>query len=139
MVETIECTVVEVEQNKVKARAKMHGNCNNCGLCEGSGNEIYYEAINNVGAKCGQSVVLEIEKQNVLKIAFVVFVLPLIMIVAGSALGSFVAGYMHVSKLLAAVILSLAALIPTILYIRRYDAKVQEKSSTPVITKILGE
>jgi sigma-E factor negative regulatory protein RseC len=138
MVETIECTVVKVEKDRVKARANMHGNCSNCGMCEG-GNEIYYEAINKAGAKCGQSVILEVEKQNVLKVTFIVFVLPLLVIATGSALGVWISKIMHVGSLPAAVCLGLLALIPTIIYIRRYDAKAQEKSSTPVITKILNE
>ena len=76
MKETIECMVVDVGKDCVKARAKLHGDCSSCGLCEGS-NAVYYEAVNKAGAKCGQSVLLEVEKQSVLKVAFLVFVLPL--------------------------------------------------------------
>lgn len=138
MKESIECMIVGVEQDRVKARAKMHSDCSSCGLCEGS-NAVYYDAINKANAKCGQSVILEVEKQSVLKIAFMVFVLPLLTIAVGSTLGIFMGRYLHVSSLLAGIIVSLIALIPTIIYIKRYDAKVQETSSIPVITKILSE
>jgi sigma-E factor negative regulatory protein RseC len=138
MKETIECMVVGVEKDCAKARAKLHGDCSSCGLCEGS-NAVYYEAINKAGAKCGQSVLLEVEKQSVLKVAFLVFVLPLLSVGIASAIGISIANYLHVSAMISAIILSMIALVPTIRYISIYDAKAQGKSSTPVITKILGE
>jgi sigma-E factor negative regulatory protein RseC len=138
MKETMECMVVSVDQKMAKVRQKMHSDCSNCGLCEGS-NTVYYEAINPVNAACGQSVIVEIEKQNILYTAFMVFVLPLIVIAVGSMLGIFIAGYIHVSDILAAVVVSVIALIPTFICIRKYDSKVQSKSTTPVITKIINE
>ncbi|MDF2943468.1 MAG: positive regulator of sigma RseC/MucC [Herbinix sp.] len=138
MKESIECMIMEVGKDRVKARAKMHSDCSSCGMCEGS-HAVYYEAINKANAKCGQSVILEVEKQSVLKVAFMVFVLPMLTIAFGSALGIYVAKYMHISSILAAILISLVTLIPTIIYIKKYDAKVQDKSSTPVITKILNE
>lgn len=138
MKETIECMVVDVGKDCVKARAKLHGDCSSCGLCEGS-NAVYYEAINKAGAKCGQSVLVEVEKQSILKVAFLVFVLPLLTVGVATEIGIAVAHYLHVSGIISAIILSVIALVPTIQYIRVYDGKAQGKSSTPVITKILGE
>lgn len=138
MKESIECIVVDAEQDTVKVRVKMHSDCSSCGICEGS-NAVYYEAINKVNAKCGQSVILEIEKQSILKIAFMVFILPMIIIAASSIIGVCEARIMHISATLLAILLSLIALIPTFIYIRKYDAKVQGKSNTPIIIKILNE
>lgn len=138
MKETIECMVVDVGKDCVKARAKLHGDCSSCGLCEGS-NAVYYDAINKAGAKCGQSVLVEVEKQSILKVAFLVFVLPLLTVGVATEIGITVAHYLHVSGIISAIILSVIALVPTIRYIRVYDGKAQGKSSTPVITKILGE
>lgn len=134
----MECVVVSEEHGMAKVRVKMHSDCSNCGLCEG-GNAVYYEAINQVNAKCGKSVIMEIEKQSVLKIAFIIFVLPLLVIAAGSALGICVAEYLHRSVLLFAIILSLITLVPTFEFIKKYDAKLQRKSEFPVITKIINE
>lgn len=150
MKESIECMVVNLvqemqndkeknrEMERVKVRVKMHRDCSSCGLCEGS-NAVYYEAINKVNAKCGQSVILEIEKESVLKIAFMVFVLPMLVIAVSSVLGVFIAKDIHASEVLAAIIFSMIALIPTFKLIKKYDAKIQGTSSTPVLTKIVNE
>ena len=138
MKESVECMVVAIDQGMAKVRVKMHSDCSSCGLCEGS-DAVYYEAINQVDAKCGKSVILEIEKQGVLKIAFIVFVLPLLVIAASSEIGICFANFMHLSGLLVAIILSGMTLVPTFIFIKKYDEKVQSKSSLPIITKIINE
>lgn len=138
MKETVECMVVSEANGMAKVRVKMHSDCSNCGLCEG-GNAVYYEAINQIHAKCGKNVILEIEKQNVLKIAFIIFVLPLLVVAAGSVVGICVAEYLHRSGLLFAIVVSLITLVPTLLFIKKYDAKLQKRSTLPVITKIMNE
>lgn len=136
--EVIECIIVNVENDRVRARTKLHSDCSSCGLCEGN-HAVYYDAINNVGAKCGQSVLLEVEKQNVLKIAFIMFILPLLTIAISSTLSVYLAKFIHSSYGITVVILSLVAFIPLVISIRKYDANVQRKSNIPVITKILNE
>ena len=138
MKELMECVVVSIDQGMAKVRVKMHSDCSSCGLCEGS-DTVYYEALNQVDAKCGKSVILEIEKQSVLKIAFIVFVFPLLVIAASSEIGIYLARIMHLSSLLVAIIFSGMTLVPTFIYIKKYDEKVQSKSSIPIITKIINE
>jgi len=138
MKESMECVVVSIDQGMAKVRVKMHSDCSSCGLCEGS-DTVYYEALNQVDAKCGKSVILEIEKQSVLKIAFIVFVFPLLVIAASSEIGIYLARIMHLSSLLVAIIFSGMTLVPTFIYIKKYDEKVQSKSTLPIITKIINE
>ena len=137
MKEIIECIIVEEHEDMAKARVKMHGECSSCGLCEGS-NAVYYEAVNQIGAKCGQSVLLEIEKQNVLKIAFIVFMLPLLTVAAGIYCGYSFGPYFRLPSSLSAGIFGIFALAITIFIIKKFDSKVQNKSTTPIITKILS-
>lgn len=137
MKETVECLVVNVNQDMAKVRVKMHSDCSSCGLCEG-GNAVYYEAYNNVGAKCGKSVILEVEKDSILKTAFIIFVLPLLVIAVSSVFGVYLAGYVHAPNLPAALVVNMITLVPLFGYIKRYDAKIQGKSKLPVITKVIN-
>ncbi|SKC70078.1 SoxR reducing system RseC family protein [Maledivibacter halophilus] len=68
-----------------------HSACGDCGACQmGKENmNITIEALNTVGAKVGNNVVVDMESQDVLTAAFIVYGIPLIMLIIGVAGGNF--------------------------------------------------
>ena len=57
-------------------------NCGNCESCIYQ-NELHTEAINKAGAKRGQKVVLESRSSLIYKAEFLVYILPMLFLVAG--------------------------------------------------------
>jgi len=134
--EYIEGMVVEVENDEAKVRAKLHSDCISCGICEGD-NAIYYLAKNKIEAKIGQNVVVELEKQNVLKISLIIFIVPLFIILGSSVLGIYLAESVHVLKIFTIILINFFTLTPYIVLVRKYDHKVQNKSDMPIIIKFI--
>lgn len=80
--------VIEIDNEVAKVKLSRHGDCENCGACPGS-EAMILEANNLIGAKRGEHVILEIKENNMLKAAFIVYILPLISIFIGAELGAF--------------------------------------------------
>lgn len=137
MTERMECTVVETNNEWAKVRVNIHSDCSSCGLCEGS-DTIYYEAENKINAASGQRVILEIEKQSILKAAFLIFVLPMIIIACGSVAGVVLANQIQLPQILTAITIDVALLVPTFILIKKYDSRVQQALQVPVITQRIG-
>lgn len=71
-----------------------HSACGDCGACHmGEENmNITIDALNNAGAQIGNKVVVDMETQDVLTAAFIVYGIPLIMLIIGVASGNFLFG-----------------------------------------------
>ena len=66
---------------------KAGGGCEKCGACIIKGNEAYIDAINEAKAKVGDPVRVEIPAGNVLKAVSLLFILPIICLIAGFFMG----------------------------------------------------
>jgi sigma-E factor negative regulatory protein RseC len=129
--------VIEVTDSIAKIRVGRHSDCKNCGACPGS-NSIIVNAKNEIGAKPGQRVVIEVRETNVLGAAFIVFVLPLIALFIGVMLGGLVGKYTGVNIHTLQVIGGVVAFLLSIVVVKIFDksASANEKSQ-PVIVRIL--
>lgn len=132
--------VIEVVGD-VLARVKTsrHNDCENCGACPGN-SALVLEARNDVGAQPGQRVAIEIREVNMLKAAFIVYILPLILVFAGAVAGGVLGGNLGYSPLGFQVGGGTIALILSLLYIKFFDsAASSDVKMQPVITRILSE
>nr|WP_084576186.1 SoxR reducing system RseC family protein [Sporomusa malonica] len=131
--------VLEVYDGMAKVKASRHSDCENCGTC--AGNEaIVAEVLNPVGAQRGQRVVIEIKEANMLRAAFVVYMLPLIAAVGGAFVATYFTDLHQVANPLWYQIGGgFAAFGLSIMYVRYYDrnAKTDDKMK-PVIIRILS-
>lgn len=115
-----------------------HDECSACGACAGS-RQLTVEAVNGPGATTGQRVRFRMREQHMLKGAFIVFILPLLLAGLGAYLGwQFLAddgpgGNMYISCTGIMGFVLGAALVKW--YDRRASAKQQEQ---PVITEIIS-
>ncbi len=72
-----EGVVLEVSDGLARVRVGRHSDCISCGACAGAQN-IVVDAVNRLGAEPGQRVRFELQEEQVLTGAFVVFILPLL-------------------------------------------------------------
>ena len=122
-----------------KVKASRHSDCENCGSCPGS-NAIVVDALNPLGAQRGQRVEIEVKQVNMLKAAFIVYMLPLIAAVVGVIAGTYLANsQMSPDSMWYQIGGGVVAFGLSLIYIRYFDrnARTNDKMR-PVITRILS-
>lgn len=112
--------VIELSNHVAKVKVARHGDCENCGACPGN-NAMVLEVNNAIGAKKGDHVVFELKDTNMLKAAFIVYVLPLILIFIGVQAGVLVARLNNESASILGVIGGAIAFIISIAFIVYYE------------------
>lgn len=129
--------VIEVIDDLAKIKVGRHSDCKNCGACPGS-DSIIISANNKMGAKPGQRVLIEVKETNVLKAAFVVFILPLIALFIGVMLGGIIGEYIKFNIFMSRVIGGIITFLLSIFIIKIFDkASAENEKSKPVIIRIL--
>ena len=130
--------VIEVIDNIVNIKVGRHSDCSNCGACPGS-DSVIISANNKIGAKVGDKVTFEMREDNVLKGAFIVFVLPLIIAFIGVLLGGFIGKYMGFNINVSQVIGGIAAFLLSMIFVKLFDraATISEKSKPEIISILL--
>ncbi|ATW25904.1 SoxR reducing system RseC family protein [Candidatus Formimonas warabiya] len=130
--------VLEVSGSMAKVKATRHSDCENCGACPGN-QAMVLEARNPVGAKPGQRVAFEVKEVNMLKAAFIVYMLPLVAIFLGAWGGNWVSHHFGLPVLLLQITGGLLAFILSVIYIKFFDSAAHGNSQMqPVITRILS-
>ena len=133
-----EAIVLDVIGQTARVRASRHNDCEHCGACPGN-SALVFDAINTVGARPGQRVAVQVQEVNMLKAAFIVYMLPLVSAAGGAVLGGLLADKLIVTPLWLQLGGGALAFCIAILYIRyfersaRSDAKMQ-----PIVTRIIS-
>lgn len=86
--------VIEVNNGTAKVKVARHGDCENCGACAGD-NAMVLEVNNEIQAKKSQSVVFELKNEGMLKAAFIVYILPLLLTFIGVVIGNLISGMVN--------------------------------------------
>lgn len=131
-----------LDNSNAMVLVKRHSSCENCNACKmGNGEEktIEIEAINRISASAGQTVTVDMEHQNVLKAAFIIYVIPLVALLVGVILTSRlintfnVAGNVEmISALVGFIFMAVAFLV-----IKKKDSKFRtQEEYIPVIVEI---
>lgn len=135
--------VVSVINEKiVKISLKRHSSCDKCGVCGmGTKPEITFLAENTIGAKPGDRIVLKMETGTLFKAAFLVYTLPLIMLIVGFLFGDLGARFIGLNTSTSENIGILTGFIllgSTYYYIRRLDRRTNfTKNFQPRLIKII--
>ena len=87
------------------ARVKFSSSakCAGCGACERKDGEVSLDASNEIGAKIGDAVKVEIQGQKVLGAAFSLYIAPLISMIIGYFVGGTVIAFVFLFAYLLAV------------------------------------
>ena len=126
----------------VTRRSDMCESCSSHGACKalGGGQEMEVEAINTAQASPGDQVLLTLEDQSLVKLSFLVYMFPILTLIAGVVLGQKVAPVMGLrpelsSFGLGAILFGLAFLI-----VRKKDKKLEQTGAViPKVARIIKE
>ena len=131
--------VLAVNNGMVKVRVGRHAKCSGCGACAGS-EQIVIEAVSKLKVKPGQRVCFTLRDESMLKSAFVVFIMPLILTAIGAGLGYLVADGIGIGKNIIVVTGCVIFFLLSLGLIKFYNRKVGDNRTTkPVIIKILAD
>jgi sigma-E factor negative regulatory protein RseC len=124
------------------ARSEACGSCSCEGACQvlGGGGERKITAINRAGATVGDQVLLSIASGSFLKVSFVVYLLPILALVAGAILGQKYSAHLWPggNPETVSVLTGLFCLVVSFFGIRRFNSQVsQNQTYYPVIEKVI--
>ena len=140
-------TIVELKSKAVAAvlckKSALCEHCASAGLCHmGDDNRsMVVEAFNPLGAEVGDRVRLVTTTRSFLQSSFILYIVPLIGLVVGGALGEIIGLNLPVGidpDLLAAIV-GTVFLVGTFLLIRVGSRAIPRESYMPRITEIIGE
>jgi sigma-E factor negative regulatory protein RseC len=104
----------------------------------GAGQEMEVKALNPAGAREGDRIVLSFETGSLLKATFLIYVFPIIFLIAGAALGQMLAPLMAFNPSALSVLLGFAFFFSALFIIKARANKMAKKNAyQPKITKIL--
>ena len=117
--------------------------CEGCtarGSCHtmGGGQEMEVKALNPAGARAGDRIVLSFETSSLLKATFLIYVFPILFLIAGAALGQMLAPLIGLSPSALSVLLGFTFFFTALFIIKARANKLAKKNAyQPKITKIL--
>ncbi len=121
-------------------RSDACAHCEARGYCKavGEGEEVEVETLNPAGAGIGDRVVISFETGSFLKANFLLYVFPILMMIAGALVGQRFAPAAGIDESAAAVIGSLVLFLPTMVFVRsRANRLGRQDSYRPKITRVL--
>lgn len=128
--------IMSVDGDLAKIRVAPNADCDNCGQC----NIVHMEilAYNAVNASIGQKIKFTMIHDSMIKISFMMFILPLLSIFAGIYTGSLSAQILNISETAGTISGALVFLAAAILIIYTYDKKYKlNRSNFPQIIEVI--
>ncbi|QEK12079.1 SoxR reducing system RseC family protein [Crassaminicella thermophila] len=135
--------VVEIlDSKRAKVLMRKHAACGECGACQHGDENMNLNiiAVNEINAEVGDIVEVNMETQNVLGAAFIVYVIPLFAMILGIGIGSYLFKKMGVTVNLEIYAICLGFVLTAIAYLAiksREGSFKKDKRYMPVISKIL--
>jgi len=129
----------DVARVKVR-RSDACSGCGSQGVCHSLGGDVdmEVEAMNTAGGTVGDRVLLELPSSSVVKIAFLVYMIPVICLVAGAIAGTKLAPSLSLDPELTALGLAALGFAVAFLAVRRIgQAMGKKKEYRPEIVKVL--
>jgi sigma-E factor negative regulatory protein RseC len=117
--------VATVKQDAAVVSMPMSGACKRCGVCmvSGDGHDVLLLAKNDAGAEEGDHVEIDISPGRVISAAFIIYMVPVFLTIAGFAVGLRIAGGDEESVL--PIVLAIVFLIGSFAAVALYDAKLR--------------
>jgi len=138
-----QCGVVqEVNGQHAKIVMQRHSSCAGCNACKmgQEENKMSIEVINEVNAKIGDRVSIDMEDQDVLSAAFIVYMIPLIALLVGIFAGNQLLSNVGPYKDIYVALIGFVAMALTFLAIRKKEGSFKlSRKFHPVITEVLEE
>lgn len=135
--------VIKADSSGAWVKTVKSGACAGCtarGACHSSSasGEMEVKAVNEAGAKVGDRIVLSFESASLLKATFLIYVFPILLLIAGALIGQETAPYFNFNPAGFSVILGFSFFIAALLIIKIKGGQLAQKNEyRPKIVKIL--
>ena len=135
--------VIKIDSNAAWVKTVKSSACKGCsarGSCHslGSSNETEVKVLNEVGAKEGDRIILSFETASLLKVTFLLYVFPILLLIAGAAIGMELAPYFDFNPSALSAIMGFSFFFAAMLLIKTTGNKLAKKKEyRPKIIKIL--
>lgn len=140
---TEEGIVLRTSGTEAVVKTVKSGVCKGCtarGSCHsmGENDEMEVDVINAAGAKVGDRIVLNLETGPLLKVTFLLYVFPIIVLIIGAALGQRIATMLGLDSSGLSVLVGFFFLFAAVLFIKKKANKLAKRNKyRPTIVKIL--
>lgn len=135
--------VLELIGEKAIVNVKRQSACGQCKACElgtSEQKEINITAKNDVGAKVNDNVNLLIETPDILKAAIIVYCIPLVALLAGVGVSTYITRLMGIDGETISIFAGLVCTGLSYILVKKKDAKLKKtKKYEPSIVEILGQ
>ena len=104
----------------------------------GDSQDTEVKAINLAGARAGDRIVLSFESKSLLKATFLIYVFPIILLMAGALIGQMLAALIELNSSLPSVVIGFAFFFTALAFMKARANKMAEKNAyQPKVIKIL--
>lgn len=140
---TEEGIVIKTHDNAAVVKTVKSSACEGCssrGSCNsmGENDEMEVEAINEAGAKVGDRIVLNLETGPLLKVTFLLYVFPIILLLIGAAIGQRIATMLGMDSSGLSVLVGFTFLFAAVLFIKTKANHLAKRDKyRPTIVKII--
>ncbi|CEO28006.1 SoxR reducing system RseC family protein [Paraclostridium sordellii] len=132
-----------VDGTTAKIKMQKHSACAACGKCASSADkkDIIVEVDNNIGAKVGDYVEVNMDSVNVIKAAAIVYIVPLIALLGGTIISYGILNFIDIgmNKEVLSGFIGIVLTLISYLLIKSKDRKFREsRNYIPIITKVIN-
>ncbi len=132
-----------VDGTTAKIKMQKHSACAACGKCASSTDkkDIIVEVDNNIGAKVGDYVEVNMDSVNVIKAAAIVYIVPLIALLGGTIISYGIFNFIDIgmNKEVLSGFVGIVLTIISYLLIKSKDRKFRaSRNYIPIITKVIN-
>ncbi|CEO14285.1 SoxR reducing system RseC family protein [Paraclostridium sordellii] len=132
-----------VDGTTAKIKMQKHSACAACGKCASSADkkDIIVEVDNNIGAKVGDYVEVNMDSVNVIKAAVIVYIVPLIALLGGTIISYAILNFIDIgrNKEVLSGFIGIVLTVISYLLIKSKDRKFREsRNYIPIITKVIN-
>lgn len=132
-----------VDGTTAKIKMQKHSACAACGKCASSTDkkDIIVEVDNNIGAKVGDYVEVNMDSVNVIKAAAIVYIVPLIALLGGTIISYGIFNFIDIgmNKEVLSGFIGIVLTIISYLLIKSKDRKFREsRNYIPIIKKVIN-
>ena len=135
--------VIKTDSGAAWVKTVKSGNCAGCsarGSCHtmGGDDQMEVKAINEVGAKVGDRIILSFETSSLLKASFLLYVFPILLLIVGAAIGQEMAPRFDFSPSGLSAIMGFSFFFAALVIIKTTADKLAKKNEyRPKVIKIL--
>ncbi len=136
--------VIKTDSGAAWVKTVKSGNCAGCsarGSCHtmGGNDQMEVKAINEVGAKVGDRIILSFKTSSLLKASFLLYVFPILLLIVGAAIGQEIAPRFDFDPSGLAAIMGFSFFFAALLIIKTTADKLAKKNEyRPKVIKILN-